>query len=351
MYEEITYEDILRRMLERVPKDMDKREGSIIHDALAPAAVEIQLMYTELYAVLNELFADTASRGYLIKRAAERGLSPKAASYAVLKGEFSQDIPIGSCFSLETLNYIAVERLSFGVYQMRCETIGSAGNTLFGTLVPIEYIKGLERAELTELLIPGEDEEDTERFRSRYFNSLDSQAFGGNISDYREKVNGIAGVGGVKVYPAWDGGGTVKLVIINSDFEVASDELVQRVKDTMDPEADSGKGYGLAPIGHRVTVEGAKEEQVSATFTIMYQTDYSFERCREDINKAVDDYLHELNQSWQEDGQTIVRVSRLESRLLDLEGILDVYDTMINGAPGNYVMPSGSIAVRGDVVG
>ena len=45
MYENITYESILQRMLDRIPDDMDKREGAVIYDALAPAAVELQLMY------------------------------------------------------------------------------------------------------------------------------------------------------------------------------------------------------------------------------------------------------------------------------------------------------------------
>ncbi len=351
MYENVTYEDILKRMLDQVPADMDKREGSIIYDALAPAAVEMQLMYIELYAALNELFADTASREFLIKRAAERGLTPKAATYAVLKGEFDQDIPLDSRFSLETLNYVAVERIAQGQYKLQCETIGTVGNTLFGTLIPIEYIRGLTRAELTELLIPGEDEEETERFRRRYFGSLNSQAFGGNIADYREKVNGMSGVGGVKVYPAWNGGGTVKLVIINSNYGIPSDELLKAVKDTVDPEPNTGAGYGLAPIGHMVTVEGAAEEKVSISSTIVYQTDYSFERCKEDIFQAIDTYLHELNMTWQDDNQTIVRVSRIEGRFLDIEGIMDTYDTKINGKSGNYVLPSSSIAVRGDVVG
>lgn len=351
MYEGVTYEIVLKRMLDRVPADMDKREGSIIYDALAPAAVEMTGMYVELDAVLDEMFADTASREYLIKRAAERGITPKAATYAVLKGEFSQDIPIGSRFSLETLNYRAVERIAQGEYKMQCETVGTAGNSLFGKLIPIEYIRGLARAELTELLIPGENEEDTERFRSRYFDSLDSQAFGGNIADYREKVTAIAGIGGVKVYPAWDGGGTVKLVIINSEYAVPSAELVQSVKDVIDPEPNQGKGYGLAPIGHVVTVEAAETAPISITTTITYQVDYSFERCKEDIFKAIDDYLHELNQTWQDSDQSIVRVSRIEGRLLDLEGIMDAYDTVINGQSGNYAAPSNAIAVRGDVSG
>ena len=54
MYEEVTYEEILERMLERVPDDMDKREGSLIYDALAPAAIELQIMYIELDVILKE---------------------------------------------------------------------------------------------------------------------------------------------------------------------------------------------------------------------------------------------------------------------------------------------------------
>ena len=33
-----TYEEILRGMLDRAPEDIDKREGSVIYDALAPTA-------------------------------------------------------------------------------------------------------------------------------------------------------------------------------------------------------------------------------------------------------------------------------------------------------------------------
>ena len=36
-----TFSQILADMLARVPNDLDKREGSIIYDALAPAAVEL----------------------------------------------------------------------------------------------------------------------------------------------------------------------------------------------------------------------------------------------------------------------------------------------------------------------
>ncbi len=76
----MTYEEILQRMLDRVPNNIDKREGSIIYNALAPAAVELAQMYIEAERILNEGFADTASREYLIKRAAERGITPYPAT-------------------------------------------------------------------------------------------------------------------------------------------------------------------------------------------------------------------------------------------------------------------------------
>ena len=41
MYEEMTFEAILERMLNRIPDSLDKREGSVIYDAIAPAALEI----------------------------------------------------------------------------------------------------------------------------------------------------------------------------------------------------------------------------------------------------------------------------------------------------------------------
>jgi uncharacterized phage protein gp47/JayE len=335
-------------MLDGVSSDLDKREGSVIYTALAPAAAELAIMYIEIDQVLKQIFADTADREFLIRRAAERGIIPKAASYAELKARFNMEIPIGSRFSLNLINYKTIEKLGDFEYRMRCETIGTSGNAKLGRLIPIEYIKGLTSAELTVLLIPGEEEEETERFRRRYFDSLNSQAYGGNIADYKEKVLAISGVGGIKVFPAWNGGGTVKLVIIDSSFRAPSSELIESVQEQIDPISDQGKGYGIAPIGHKVSVLGAEAEVISITAKITYQAGYDAGRCKDFIEKTMDEYIEELNHSWQELDNIIVRISRIESRLLDVEGVLDVMDTNINGAIGNYVIPSEKIALRGD---
>ena len=43
MYENVTYEVILQRMLECVPDQFDKREGSVIWDTHSPTAIELQI--------------------------------------------------------------------------------------------------------------------------------------------------------------------------------------------------------------------------------------------------------------------------------------------------------------------
>ena len=351
MYEAQTYETILARMLARVPDTLDKREGSVIFDALAPAAFELAQAYIELDVILTESFGDTASRAYLIKRAAERGLSPYAATYATLKGTFNIDVPISSRYSLGELNYIVTEKISTGVYKLTCETSGTVGNSQLGKLIPIEFIQGLTTAELTELLIPAEDAEATEAFRTRYLNSFDSQAYGGNIADYKEKVNKINGVGGVKVYPVWNGGRTVKLVIINSEFAVPTSEMIATVQTAVDPVTNAGKGVGVAPIGHTVTVEGVTTQTVNVGLTLTFASGYTFAALESAINTLIDAYFLELNTVWSENEATIIRVSQIETRILTLTGIVDVQNTTLNGVAGNLTLGANAIAVRGVVSG
>lgn len=345
MYEHITYEDILRRMLDRIPSNIDKREGSIIYDALAPAAVELKQMYIELDTIMNESFADTASRKYLIRRANERGITPEPATNAILKGVFTPttiDV-LGRRFTCGKLNYVAIEKISDGEYRMQCETTGSDGNANFGQMIPIDYIDGLETAELTEILIPGDDDEDTEVFRKRYFESFESKAFSGNIADYKKKTNAITGVGNTRVTPTWDGAGTVLLTIVGSDFKAASDELIQSVQEIIDPTQDSS-GNGLAPIGHVVTVNTVSEVPLTITTSISFDTGYSFDTLKTQIEEVIENYLSELRKTWGEDENLIVRASHIDARLLDLIGVVDIQNTNVQGVK-NYTMTKYEIPV------
>lgn len=401
MFASETYEEILSRMLSVVKANdgnLDTREGSVVWYGDAPAAIEFTNLYIALDTVLKETFGDTASREYLILRAKERNLTPYAATCAVLElttEPADLDIAIGTRFSIDALNYAITSKVSDGVYQITCETAGEAGNDYSALCIPIEYVKGLESCTVTALLIPGEDEEDTETFRQRWIDSFDIQAFGGNKRDYLDKVNSIQGVGGCKIYRAWnydlkpaalippDGtaewiaaltdapdavkswltlvytaaankqlttGGTVKVVFIDSTFAKPSDTLVELVQTTLDPEENAGEGLGTAPIGHVVKVEGVGAQDVNLTFTLTYKSGWAWDDVSTAATAAINTYLTGLAESWADStGSLIVRISQIESALLDVSGIEDVADTTINGSASNLTLALDTIPVLGTI--
>lgn len=399
MYENTTYETIRDRMLARVPDRFDKREGSVIWDPHSPAAIELQILYLELDNILKEAYGDSASREYLILRCRERGIAPRQATHAVLKGVFvPADIEVsGQRFNIGDRNYVVTERIADGEYRVRCESPGRVGNQYLGNMIPVEYIQGLQTAELTELLIPGEDEEETEELRSRYFDSFDDHAFGGNRTDYLEKTNAIPGVGRTKVTRVWNTdispaemipkesverwydstketlsgevrdwlnsvfraakekklttGGTVLLTIINSEFGAASETLVQKVQTAMDPEVNAGEGYGLAPMGHVVKVESAKERKVTVKASLIFEPGYGWNNLQGLLEEAVSDYLLELRKEWADASYLVVRISQIDTRLLNVQGVLDVQNTSINGVMSNLSLEKYEIPVPGGVSG
>lgn len=396
MYE-VTYNEILERMLNRVSDKFDKREGSVIFDTHSPTAIELQLLYIELNTLIAEAYGDSASREFLIRRCKERGITPYEATHAVLKGEFTPtNIDVtGHRFNIGSINFTVLEKIADGEYQVQCETAGIVGNQQLGTMIPIDYIQGLETAELTEILIPGEDEEETEHLRTRYFDSFKEKAFGGNVQDYLEKTNAIPGVGSTKVTRVWNNdlrpaemipsaavkawydtikptlsgepaawletvfdaaqnkklttGGTVLLTILNSDFGLASDTLIQSVQQIIDPDEYAGEGSGVAPIGHIVKVESANARNVVVKTNITFDVGYGWANLQSSINEVISNYLLELRKSWADNPYLVVRISQIETRLLSIKGIVDIGNTKINGISDNLTLGKYEVPVFGGV--
>lgn len=362
MYENQTFETVRDRMLAAAPNSLDKREGSIIYDATAPAAAEISLLYAMTDYFLKNTFGDTAEREFLIERAMERNIHPYPATAAQVKIQClpaTLEVNTGARFSYDDVNYVVVESLGGGFYLANCETLGAIGNKPAGKMVAIDYINGLQSAELVEVTVPGDNEEETEHLRDRYLKSFNSQAYGGNIADYREKVNALAGVGGVKVYPVWDGGGTVKVVFMTSENGVPTAEFIDQVQTMLDPVPNNGEGVGIAPIGHHVTVEGVQNSAIKIDLNISIAAGTALADYLDKIYEVLDGYFGELNAEW-EDTQVVsvtkysnvglrVLVSQIESRLLDIEGIEDIKDTALNDVQGNLTLGLNDLAVRGVV--
>ena len=349
MFENMTFENILNDMLSRVPNDVDKREGSIIYDALAPAAFKLAEAYFKLRNYVDLFFADTAVGEYLSRRAAELGVMRRQATKAIRKIVTTGPVDIGTRWGLEDTTYVINEKISDTEYKAECEQYGTIGNAYSGPLDSIDNISGVT-AELTDILIPGEDEETDESLRKRDFESLVSQAYGGNIVDYKQKVTALPGVGGVKVEPVWNGGGTVKLTIIDSDYNKPSPTLIDEVQTAVDPEQNQGQGYGIAPIGHVVTVVGVNEVEINVEPEITLQTGYTWDDVKPTVEAAIDDYFAELRGEWADSETLVVRISQIEVRILAITGIVDVQNTKLNGQQQNIELGPYEIPVLGEVM-
>lgn len=398
MYENVTYDVILKRMLDRVSDKLDKRESSLIWDTHSSTAIELQILYIELDTLITNSYGDTAAREFLILLCKDRGIIPEPATNAVLKGEFvpaTIDVT-GQRFNIGDMNYVVTEMITPGTYQVMCEAPGIIGNQYLGRMIPMEYIDGLQTAELTEVLIPGEDDEDTEVLRQRYFDSFNERAFGGNRAAYIETVKKINGVGDVKVTRNWNGdihpsdmipgaavqewynsvidtldsevatwlsavylassekkltvGGTVLVTVIDSDdFGKASETLIDTIQNTLDPDEETGEGVGLVPIGHVVKVKSADEVVINVTTNITFEEGYSWSNLKTVITDAVSEYLLELRKKWADSSCTIVRINQIESKILAVTGIIDLNNTRINGSSENITLSAYEIPVIGEV--
>ncbi len=339
IFDENTFENVLERNLDRISDEFDKREGSVIYDAIAPMAIEISLLYSYLDFLFKNAFGDTANRYWLIERAKERGIEPYNATKAVIIGRFDAKLNIGDRFFIDDIYYtvskLQKEEKGMFFYELICNEKGRVGNLKGGKLTPTRTIRNLNLAEIYKLAILGEDEEGTEDFRQRYFETIKSIAYGGNIDDYRKKVKAIDGVGLVKVIPVWNGGGTVKLIITDSEFKEPTSELISKVQEIIDPIPFHQKGVGIAPIGHYVTVVGAKLKKINITCEILKSRDSNLEEIKREVKSDVEEYFKGQREKWgtyeKVDSNIYVendiRLAKITSIVLNVADVID-YETI-----------------------
>lgn len=369
--EKLTYEYLMNLALSYVPDDRDKREGSVIYDALAPFCQLLAAGAIKMRQYYDETYALTATGIDLDNRVAEQGIHRYAATYAVKKVELADSagnpvvVPMGSRFSTvsETnpINYVITKQYVEdgksvpGAYEATCEEIGTVGNQYSGNLINITFVQGLAYAYMTTTLVPARDEEGDEELRERYFDSLNQKAFGGNIADYRVKLREISGVGAVQIYPIWDGGGTVKLCIIDPEYNLCSSEYIETVQKMIDPEnaeGETGTGIGLAPIGHKVTVVTPEEVTINVSATVTLQNGYSINSVQPKIKEALNEHIYSLRRSWADptDGLNTyvcdVFLAKITATIVGVPGVSNVTNVIMNGSVADISLEQSGVIQR-----
>lgn len=343
MYEDQTFEVVLKRLLSRVPDNVDKREGSVIYNSLAPAAMEIADIYAELDRHLTLRFTGTSGSTYLDLKVADQGIVRIQATYALRRGLFYDstnaliDIPLNSRWSIADLMYTAVERVSIGHYVLKCGTRGEMGNKPYGTLLPIDYIAGLARAELSDVLSAGVEAETDESLQARFDLEVRKRPASGNKAHYAKLAREVAGIVDVRVQRAWNGPGTVKVVLLGDNKRAPSDSTVAaaraRILEEIQLDSDGA-----------ITVVGVTEAMVSISAKLTLRAGGVLTEAVEQIRSTVSAYLAAL--AWTD---TVVRYNKIGEALLDAVDVLDYADLRVNGGTANLELADDQVPVMGAV--
>lgn len=354
-YTSRNYDYWLDKMLDNVPDDIDQREGSIVYDALAPAAMVMAQQSLTMANIIRQSYIKTAQGEFLDYRAVEHGTARYAATQTEVKAKFLDsdgnainNVQIGDQFASigETPIFYTVQKINDDLTgELTADDPGTTANSYIGQILPVTSNDSLSWAEVTEIVAPARDAETDDHLRDRLLKADDWVAYGGNVADYLSMLSKINEVGAGQVYPVWAGPGTVKLVILNNDLMPASAELVKKVKNIIDPEDREALGYGLAPIDHQVTVVVPSILTVDVASTVTIDTKQNADSVKAKIKEAIENYFQLLRQSWntvdQKIGrgysQTVYR-SKILSQIMSVEGVINASVPVLNGTDGDIAL-------------
>lgn len=342
---------ILDRMKGNVPNELNKSEGSIIHDTLVGTSEELGFAYSILNTVINRVFGQRAlengyseeleltcnglgiyrkqglyATGTILVSAATGTIIPKntiVQTQSGLKFKITDEDTTITLSGSATLNIQAID-------------IGSLYNVEANTIIELEnQIPGVISLTNVTKLTNGVNRETDQEIWDRYLFKINTPATSGNVGHYKQWALEVSGVGDAHVIPTWNGGGTVKVILLDSTKRSPSQEIINLVKDHIEAER---------PVGPTITVVGATEVVININATVQLAADSTLEQVTSDIEGGIKNYLEGLAFK-----DSLVRYTKIASILLDIPYIIDYFGLTVNAASINVEIPEGSVAVLGTV--
>lgn len=365
-----TYQAILAAMLDRIPNTYDKRDTSPIQTALGPAGYQIEGVYIALELMQKQAFIGTATGEDLEALAAIGGVSRLAATPAVRLGVFNIAVNIGDRFSTingsNSINFVVTAATADPLeWWLTAETPGSIGNQYTGNILPINTIPGLTSARITSIIISGSDAETDDELRDRLVLALIDRPFAGNIAAYRKyllEMTEAGGqqikIGGVQVYPTWDGGGTVKCSVVDANDMPFTDALViAKIQAEIDPANNAGTGVGMAPIGAEVSISTPTAQTINVSATVSHSAGSTIEAITTAATTAIESYLAEVRSEWGvADSSGLiytsnVYIARVTAAILGVTGVTNVTTVKLNNTVSDISLTENATTQQVPVLG
>ena len=339
-----TQSEILKDILNNIDSSYNKSEGEFIWDFSNAVAKSISDDYKKQDEEIDRNFVSTAKGKDLDKLIKQRiGKSRKNSTYASgtvkITGNEGTKITIGMLIANNTNNYQITENATIGssktvTVNCTCVNSGSTGNTGVGTIIYFpKTISGLQTVTNESAFTNGYDTETDEEYKQRYFDYVGSPATSGNKYHYKNWAMDVSGVGDCTVIP---GAGNVKVIIVNSNKQVADSDLVEKVKSYIDDNRPVLAGT--------LTVASATKLEINISVKVNYDSEsYTSTQIKENIEKEITKYLKE-NYS-----NNFVSYARIGYCILESSGVKDYSNLTINGSTNNVDINNTQVAQLGGV--
>ncbi len=354
-------ETIRERVYDFVPKDLDISVGSYEYDAIEPTITEIAVAYFMLRNVILLAFPQYSSGEWLTLAAEARGVYRKPATNAngfleilgvagtviPLGTKFTNVIPIGS--DLPIKYYTTQDTATIGEegscqVKVIADDAGMIGNVREEEIcLNITDIPNLTLVHNMKAFTNGTDEESDESLLERLLERVRHPTGSGNKNDYRQWAKEVAGVVDAEVIPLWNGPGTVQVIIVGAGG-IPIPDIINEVKEYLDPSDHEGKGIGKAPIGAVVNVITTGNYAVCIDiYGLEYKSGYNLNLTKVPIITAIKDMLEEIEIGG------LVRIHDVEDAIRHVTGIRDFKEVLLNGKHFNVQTPSHLKASVGEV--
>ncbi len=345
-------DEIQDRLLSDIDDSYNKSQGEFMYDAEKPVSIELESAYKKIENLPNVPFADTAEGKDLDKVVNKFGVYRKETTQSngpvIITGTPGSPITKGELVGSDALNFEFIDTTIVPtsgsiVVNVQCKTYGSIGNVPSGAIKYFpKTLSGLQKVTNSSAFTNGYDEEDNDSLRARYYAKIQNLVTSANKAQFRNWALEVTGVGDAKVIPLWNGNGTVKVVIINSNKVGADSTLIQAVQNYIDPNKN-GDGSGKMPLcGAICTVVSATETAIHISVNIQSGLDSA--TAKTNIENSIMEYLKTV--AFQ---QSYVSYAFIGDRILNAEGITDYSNLLLNGAAENVTIRDEEVAVLGDV--
>lgn len=344
-----------------------KEPGDFMYDAVAPSPLEVKQLQANQDYVLKNGFAQYADDEWLDAKLAEVGLTRAAAIKATrvinVEADAGVVIPEGHTVSTVILDgqgnpveFTVDAAVTFVVsgtlaVALTCKNAGILGNVPNGSqfifIPPIPGVKTITDGGTVTL---GADTESDASAWERYDFKVKNPDTGGNKNDYVRWAGEVAGVGRAKCIPLWNGNGTVKVLLVGTDFKPALQATVDEVQEYLDPMASQGLGAGKAPCGAVVTVTAATDLSIGISAAVTLYEGYLQADVKAAFEAAVDEYLKSIAFINDAGGTPLpVVIAKIGSLLIGTEGVSNYSGITLNGAANDVLIGTEEVATKGAV--